>query len=541
MTASPRLDLVAACVHDAPSHVVAEAPALLARHAKAAVVVTLPPNAARRVLAQCAAARRVVVAAPVDGADLPDALDASVVHGWSTLPGRTMLEGLPARAKIGHVRVTARGAPDGRDVDLREAVAHALSWSLCLDPTLAVTRARSRADGEVEVTLCGQKVASVELDVAIRGAELTTELDTDVGRIVIAWREGLEQRDLAGSSRRVRVASADQRLLATLLQPPAEAYTLAHARRVATLCAAVDDHARLAPDARAFALSRALQAAGDEGAALGLLSALPTGPEAKQLVVAEPSAPAEVFALRAGVRPAAFLTLSRDDARRPMPELDGLHVVRSERDDVVELFVAKDAERAQRIATLQHEPDPSRHLSAIGELLGYPACCVAAFARQITRHDDAYNRHAAAQRTTAGVWPWELNDFVVKLVPFFPCRYDCARALEQARRTLATIDAAQPGIAESLRVAMARPFLVVGPDRVLAFEGAVRDDAVHYDAVLVLDHVSAELRALASALNAGTQLWLAPDALVLRGESERTRRIERCDPALCMLLPFGQT
>ena len=175
----------------------------------------------------------------------------------------------------------------------------------------------------------------------------------------------------------------------------------------------------------------------------------------------------EAWGLAAGLREVAFLTVAPDRVDAALAQFPGAHVARRDRrvaigaqdrwhDDrgrgtpQVELYVAHDAALAHHAAALQAD-DPTRHAAELGALFGYPPCCVAAFVAQRTRHDNSLNRYLIAARTTApGPWPWQLNELALRLIAFYPCRYDCPRARAVADQTLAMIAAAAPALPAAL-------------------------------------------------------------------------------------------
>lgn len=195
--------------------------------------------------------------------------------------------------------------------------------------------------------------------------------------------------------------------------------------------------------------------------------------------------PIELWAFLAGVKPVVFLTVEPGREAATRARLGDVHVERRERrveiaagdrwrDDRgagaprVELYASRDPALARRAARLQAEGDPSRDLVELGALMGYPRCCVDAFARQDHRGDNSRNRHLAAARTTApGPWPWQLNELHVRVIPFFPCAYTCAAAVAFADATLAALDAEVPGARAGLAAYLARTVLYLDHDRQL--------------------------------------------------------------------------
>lgn len=202
--------------------------------------------------------------------------------------------------------------------------------------------------------------------------------------------------------------------------------------------------------------------------------------------------PTELWAYRAGVKPVAFLTVQPDRVDDTIALFAGAHVERRDRrvhvedqdrwvDDrtrgepMVELYIAADAAGARRAAELQ--ADPSRAVVELGELMGYPPCCVGAFARQADRSNNTLNRYLAAARTAAGgPWPWQLNDLRAKLVPFFVCGYRCEAAVAFATATLDTLESARPGSTDRLREQLARRVWYIDDgNQVWGYDGADPD------------------------------------------------------------------
>lgn len=100
----------------------------------------------------------------------------------------------------------------------------------------------------------------------------------------------------------------------------------------------------------------------------------------------------------------------------------------------------------------------------LGELLGYPPCCVAAHVERsafeaafhLSGRQDYLAAADAASRTS--VFHARLNGFLpggrAKLVSFYPCRYDCEASLALADGVYAALQAAAPDDAGVLRAAL---------------------------------------------------------------------------------------
>jgi hypothetical protein len=190
----------------------------------------------------------------------------------------------------------------------------------------------------------------------------------------------------------------------------------------------------------------------------------------------------------------------------------------------VELYVSRDPVLARRAVDLQARPDPA--LREMGALLGYPKCCVEAFADQPDRSNNTWNRYLTASRTTIpGPWPWELNNLVFMLLAFFPCRYDCPQALVHARAALSEIGNAYPAVMTPLHDALACRTLYFDHPRRLLLRGGT---------VVLPDDAPSDLEALARAVAGAGSVELMDEAVVLGGS-----RLTRTDPGLGFLAPFA--
>ncbi len=129
----------------------------------------------------------------------------------------------------------------------------------------------------------------------------------------------------------------------------------------------------------------------------------------------------------------------------------------------------------------------------MGELLGYPSCCVERFAESAEQTDGALVSRLADEQL--GALPPELNWAAADLRLFsqFPCTPTCARTAELARRTLEVITRDRPTFAKALVNAL-RSVAVLAPDGQYALLENARpassnaaaggNAAWHYDRVL---------------------------------------------------------
>ena len=284
---------------------------------------------------------------------------------------------------------------------------------------------------------------------------------------------------------------------------------------------------------------------------------LPEGPPAAVLEVPQPAMPFERFAFDAGLKPVVFLTLRPEEEARVRSGFPEAHVVRRERrvavgpldawddrrdqgDPRIELYVSRDEALAEEAdCGIQAEGDPSAALEALGGLMGYPRCCVAAFAGQGDRSHNTWNRYATAARTGDGPWPAALNNLFAMVAPFFPCRYDCPEAARWAEAVLDAVAAAEPEVAAGLRAALAHPVLYFDDAHQVVLDGHLDDGWVVYQAVFVPPGSPDDLRRLAGGLGPAGRLRLDDDALRLEPEGGPARVLRRTDPGLGLLAPFG--
>lgn len=192
----------------------------------------------------------------------------------------------------------------------------------------------------------------------------------------------------------------------------------------------------------------------------------------------------EWLAIKAGLKPANRVTIAPERAadleRRARRE--GFAVERGAR--MVEfpgrppsliLYLSPSAERARELVDAEAPllPPESKRLhvdeavplhARFGRLLGFPPCCVDEFGarlrRGVTRRasgGDAHEDFVAAECAAGASQRFfgRLNDLHpdrrVRIVTFYPCRYDCPAASEYAAGVFAAAEAADPAAASALR------------------------------------------------------------------------------------------
>lgn len=280
-------------------------------------------------------------------------------------------------------------------------------------------------------------------------------------------------------------------------------------------------------------MREALRGGADLATATGLV--LPPGPRCPARARWASSGLAvdacEIVAFELGLKPVVFLVVDAWELPRWRARLATAHCVVDPRPDGrFGFFAARQPELAEEAAALQRE-DPTRHVRRLGILMGYPPCCIEAFAAQDDRGDDARNRYACAARTRGPApWPWPLCDAALRLVPFFPCRYDCAAALTFAHHVLAELEIREPGTTERLRARLERAIFFV--DEGIAL-GVGPDDCL-----IVATRSIVGLETLGATLACADRIRDEGDTLVGWRGPDRIFAIPRCAPRLGLCLPF---
>lgn len=491
----------------------------------------------------------------------PDAIFELLYHGL-VLVGRAAGGG---EAVVEHARIAGTSRPLRVDARLRYASTTA-ELSLHLDgaaDTLRLTldgdRAWARADRSITATIGG-----VARPVPRAGGELAGMLaafhrvvrgDAPAGLPTV--REAL---DVAANARALvdALQQAEPRLTRAP-NAPRHAQTLNRAPRTIARSADVREErpTELGPtELGPTELGPTELGPTELLARLGLEGRLPRAPgPAPVMTVALPALPLELAALRAGIKPVAFLTVRPAEEAAIRRAVVGYAVERRERavcveaqdrwvDDRtrgeprVELYVSADPAAAAAAARLQAEGDPSRNLGELGALMGYPECCVRAFGALDDRSNNSRNRYWTAARTTGeGAWPWELNNLFVAIIPFFPCSYRCARALAHARATLEAAEHDEPGLTARLRSALARPVLYFDHEHQVIVDGTrgLGADAgvVQVRGAWVPPWTGADMAEFAGVLGAAGSLALT-DAELRAG----ALTLHRAHSALGFLAPF---
>jgi len=195
----------------------------------------------------------------------------------------------------------------------------------------------------------------------------------------------------------------------------------------------------------------------------------------------------EWIAMKAGIKPANRISIDAGHAdeievrarREGFAAVRGPHVVEFPgRPPAVILYVAHDEAYALALSRAEApllppenaglSLDEEQRLHAqLGQLLGFPICCVEEFGIRLRRgitsrldgssaHEDFVAAEAAARRSQKFLA--RLNDLSpdrrVRIVTFYPCRYDCPLASAYAAAAFAAAVEVDPVAAAELRTAL---------------------------------------------------------------------------------------
>jgi hypothetical protein len=572
IASAPRLALVDELVSPL-SRDLRRAGSALERHPEASVVVAVPGDSLDALMPVLRARSGAVLVQPPPGpwpaislrSAAPGGGRIVFAHEWTSLAGPQRLRQAWLRSSPGVARVRVQGEPFASSGDLGLVLSHALALVqiVCGELSLSSVAADRRA---LSIEL-GAGAARVELSIA--AGEPRASVDFESGPNPVTW-EVVQDRERMrrgrGAEARESTASAalpQIRALRRLLDParPGAGSSDETTRLSELACEVVRRLPGRFPEPEAtFALSRAARRVVDERSVLpfGLEGDLPTGPSTPELAIPSGAVPGEVWAFRAGLKPVVFLTVAPQAVGDVLAQFPDCHVERRERrvevlgQDVwvdrrtsgearTELYVSRDPELAREASRLQAEGDPSGALPRLGELMGYPPCCVQAFGEQDDRSNNSRNRYQTMARTGAGGWHWELNNLSWMLVPFFPCSYRCDAARAYARATLRAWEEEAPPEVERFRTLAQRPALYFEHDAVLHFDGRAQGQTIDYRAVCSASGAGPALRRLAAAAAGGDRLHFAQDRLSVSSAGRPLFELRRAEPLLGFVAPFGPT
>ena len=555
--------------------------AAMREHAEAAFALDLPPRLALAESLNLTAANRCgVVCAPLHEALIDADLGSTparlrVAHGWLTLRGLRVTQAALRRCNGGRLEIEVKGRPDHHQSTneyaalvnatalLRALLPEAEATSVAIEGrALHLCAASTHWSAQITLRPFGQQLA-VHAIGALRAAGANTS------HLHWSYQRGHETLLLDGKRiiDKAPVVDPAARVLAQVIPgaTPGDSITdAAAALRLARdfrlrLPTSLPPPASLLRDSASIGRRRP----NDLLARLGLSGGIPSGANrnAPLVSIQVPPEPFELWAFRAGVKPVVFLTVMEEDVDRTLAYFGEVaHERRHRKVDIgkqdhwhdernrglprVELYISHDVALARRAAYLQADTDPTKAIQELGALVGYPPCCVRAFADQIDRSNNSANRYNSYARSVAGdgtttvPWPWELNNLHTMIAPFYPCSYRCEAALSWTRAALEQFRQAYPEQEHTLRIQLAQPVLYFDHDHMLVFDGHCSGHDIDYQNVAIN---SPRLAALGAAIASGNSLTFDDEHLLVRKNGVRVFELIRTDPGLGFIAPFGKT
>ena len=186
-----------------------------------------------------------------------------------------------------------------------------------------------------------------------------------------------------------------------------------------------------------------------------------------------------------------------------------------------EVFYGKsrrDVERAIALTTAMESGLSADEMASayreVGELLGYPSCCAAAFAAAPSSVRESYFWfHVAGRVGVAGEVPWELNPLPGVLVEYVPCGLDCGPTLVRARGTLEAMPWSDPSARAAFEASLRNPRMLFHEEQSAVLELIPEDEpGERFRYRTGLRHGGGDdLRALAE----GDELEIGPETLLV--------------------------
>lgn len=144
-------------------------------------------------------------------------------------------------------------------------------------------------------------------------------------------------------------------------------------------------------------------------------------------------------------------------------------IARSEED----VRLAKELDAVEKLSGSKVDDDTRRKATiALGQLYGYPECCTEAFLEIDNRGDNRqWPKWIAAH--SEGNYPFFMNNlqYFETMLYFFPCRYDCPKAIGRIRQLYQHLQMTTPNFADSLNEALRSFVLYVSWYQYLLFDG----------------------------------------------------------------------
>lgn len=194
--------------------------------------------------------------------------------------------------------------------------------------------------------------------------------------------------------------------------------------------------------------------------------------------------------------------------------------------------VAATADALAQVLTLQRALSISRgraDVEALGKLMGYPACCSAAFAEQLERGDNADNERLTLLRFPDVPLSPLLNRFgPFPLVSHHVCSPHCEPSLAMAAHALELVRERSPEAARIVESAQQQPVLFIDYARIVDLEGRFEGDDFVIDQ---LDVAGARLLSMRAPAR-GARLSFSPEGVRVKLENGESHFVAAARPVL---------
>lgn len=214
---------------------------------------------------------------------------------------------------------------------------------------------------------------------------------------------------------------------------------------------------------------------------------------------------------------------------------------------------------------------PRKEFKKIGELLGYPDCCINSLMKNVTGLDDKelYIQEAKGRSLrfcfqTNNVFNFSsrlkqkdmdnLRAFFVRnekadiihrvhhlinlhLISHIPCSYDCSRSVQIGNRTLKAVRRFDEGMASAIKETLKKPVLFFGDFRFIVFDGKAGGNRIEYSSIsppysLIEDDI---LKKICS----GDGLMVGEKGIEILRDGKTLHTLDISKEKYCFVLPFA--
>jgi hypothetical protein len=192
------------------------------------------------------------------------------------------------------------------------------------------------------------------------------------------------------------------------------------------------------------------------------------------------------------------------------------------------IYIARDTYTAKRLKLA----DLRDNVSKVGQLLGYPGCCIKCFLHPKYKYPSLDTIFATR------VFHWQLNFLAeYKLISHFPCSYECTQSLKMANQLFERL----PDIRQRIKKDCSAPMLYFypknrstdGADGTYArFEGTSRGDTIMFSRI-----IECNSQWLKELLQDGTRVRVTDKQITVYTDNSTKTKI-KTEPEHGLIMPF---